>query len=169
MKKKIISFSLIVFLVLVAIFTYMIKEKWNNQRKQVLARCVLYDNKFENMLDCYGVLSIWNWENGDYAVINNFQGTSPIAFIKSPNDFYVLENEMYLINQSTGICGDGLDTHKYCVDFQVAGKHKRFDYDNAQDVPHYLIINTKTGDEKFYLTLDQSSTNERQAFQKLIK
>jgi hypothetical protein len=121
------------------------------------------------MLDCYGVISIWQPDNSGYLVENNTRPGQIIAQIRSADDFIVQGDEMYLMDITPkGICNNLLPG-KYCGEFQVNGEQKQYYYDGPEQVPTYIIINTRTGDEQFYVHPKDSSPGAAAIFSELEK
>ena len=58
---------------------------------------------------------------------------------------------------------------KYCGDFQIDGEPKTLYYDSPEQVPTYLIIDTKTGNERFYANLNEASQADRAIFELLTR
>ncbi|MDA9475085.1 hypothetical protein XI03_11360 [Bradyrhizobium sp. CCBAU 65884] len=133
-----------------------------------MSRCTDYNPQWLGMLDCYGVISIWERDNSGYLVQNNKHTGPIVAQIKSPNAFVVYANLMYLIDITPkGICNN-LVPGKYCGDFQVNGQPKSYYYDRPEQVPTYLVIDTKTGDERFYANLKDAPVADRAIFERLL-
>jgi hypothetical protein len=150
-------------IVLVAFFSL----KWNDERQVILDRCTGYDANWLDMVDCYGVISIhWN-DNGKYDLVNNVDRGWTVAEINSPTDFNLETGKIYLISITPpGLCAVA-SRGKYCAEFQVNGEPKELGYASADQVPTYLIIDTKTGDERFYANLNDVPEAERASFQRL--
>ena len=170
MKKEII----IIISVLLVIGMYLLIgntfKRWDVGKKKMIDRCINYDPQWEGINDCYGLISIWFNDNEKYNLLNNIQANIPIAEIKYLDDFY-LDNSgnMYVVDIRThGICNN-LEPGKYCGNFQVNGELKQYYYDTLDQVPKYLIIDTQTGNERFYTKLDEVPTNEQEIFQKLLQ
>jgi hypothetical protein len=121
------------------------------------------------MMDCCGVISIWErWNDRAYPVEDNRDPGPIIAQIKSVDDFIVQGDQMYLIDVTPkGICNN-LVPGKYCGDFQVKGQSKAYYYDGPDQVPTYLVIDTKTGDERFYANVNDAPQSDRAIFQSLL-
>jgi hypothetical protein len=120
------------------------------------------------MLDCHGAISIWNDDNGKYDVAYNPQASLTIAEIKEVDDFQLVRGDMYLIDvRPVGACA--IPTRgKYCRSFRVSGESKEFGYSGPDQIQTYLIINTKTGDERFYAGLKDAPETDRAIFQSLV-
>jgi hypothetical protein len=61
----------------------------------------------------------------------------------------------------------GLAAAPSCGDFQVNGKQKAYYYDKPDQVPTYIVIDTNTGDERFYADLKDVPKTEQAIFQGL--
>jgi hypothetical protein len=158
-----ITCILAIAIALVALFSL----KWNDERQVILDRCTGYDANWLDMVDCYGVISIhWN-DNGKYDLVNNVDRGWTVAEINSPTDFNLETGRIYLISITLpGLCAVA-SRGKYCAEFQVNGEPKELGYASADQVPTYLIIDTKTGDERFYANLNDVPEAERASFQRL--
>jgi hypothetical protein len=55
-----------------------------------------------------------------------------------------------------------------CSTFQVGEKRKTISYNDPNQTPRYLIINTGTGDERFYIQPEDASSTDQTIFQELI-
>ena len=165
--KKIIKIGLIVLGLFALVYFILRSNLLDPERRAMVARCIDYKSEWRGIVDCYGVISIWDWEGDGYGSLNHTRSTWLLALIRGPDDFYVKGDEIYLINRLNGECGNGLNPHPYCADFQVNGESKQYSYDTADEVPHYLIFNTKTGDQRFYVDLKNISADEQLIFQKL--
>jgi hypothetical protein len=136
--------------------------------QQVINRCTNYDPQWLGMLDCYGVISIWQPDNSGYLVQNNKHLGPTIAQIKAVDEFIVRDDQMYLIDITPkGVCNN-LAPGKYCGDFQIDGEPKTLYYDSPEEVPTYLIIDTKTGNERFYANLKDTPEADRALFERLL-
>ena len=166
MNKK-VKIAFIVLAIFVLIYLALKFNLLDPERREMITRCTGYSAEWRGVVDCYGVISIWAWERDGYAVLNRSQVPWPLAFIRNSNDFYIEGDEMYLIDQSSGECGNGLNSHPYCATFQVNGERKEFSYDTANQVPHYLVFNTRTGDQRFYAQLSDISPSDQEIFKKL--
>jgi hypothetical protein len=101
-------------------------------------------------------------------VLNNNHSGAIIAEITSVGDFVIEDDQMYLINiASVGQCAMA-SRGKYCAEFQVNGEPKEFGYASADQVPTYLIIDTKTGDERFYAKLKDAPQSDQEIFQNML-
>jgi hypothetical protein len=119
---------------------------------KIIDRCTNYDPQSLGMIDCYGVISIWQPDNSGYIIQNNNDQGPIIAQIKGPDDFVVQGDQIYLIDITpAGGCANFQPG--YCSTFQVGGKPKTISYNDPNQTPRYLIINTETGDERFYANL----------------
>jgi hypothetical protein len=104
-------------------------------------RCTDYNPQWLGMLDCYGVISIWQPDNSGYPVQNNTQSGPIIAQINSARDFVVQNNEMYLIDITPKSACNNATPGKYCGSFQTNDKSKTYYYDypnQVNQVPVYL-------------------------------
>jgi hypothetical protein len=157
--------------VLLLALAYFVTEYfyWSRNWEKVVSLCTDYDPKWEGMTDCYGVISIWQpWNGSGYTIQNNTDPGPVIAQIASRNAFIVQGNYMYLVDTTrAGKCPN--NEPGYCRDFQVNGTSKIYHYDNPNQVPKYLIINTQSGDEQFYVQPQDASSNAALAFQELKK
>jgi hypothetical protein len=166
MSRKSIVLTIGIVAISVAVCAFL-TQKWNHERQAILGRCTGYDGNWLDMVDCFGVISIhWN-DDGKYNLVNNVDRGWTVAEINSPTDFNLESGKMYLIDitplRQCAIPSRG----KYCVEFQVNGEPKELGYASANQVPTYFIIDTKTGDERFYANLDEVPEAERAAFQHL--
>jgi hypothetical protein len=126
-----------------------------------------YDPQWRGMLDCYGVVSMWQFHNSRNVVLNNNHSGAIIAEIGTVGDFVIEDDQMYLINVTPiGECAMA-SRGKYCAEFQVNGEPKEFGYASADQVPTYLIIDIKTGNERFYADLKDAPITDRAIFQRL--
>ena len=161
MKKWILVIT--VTLVLVFAWFLYVPPRW----QKIVNRCANYDPQWIGMLDCYGLISIFQPDNSGYIVQDNAVPGSIIAQISSSNSFLVRDDEMYLIDVTpAGRCAN--NQKGYCRDFQVDGKAKTISYSDPDQTPRYLIINTKTGDEQFYPQPQDASLPDQTIFQTLI-
>jgi hypothetical protein len=141
---------------------------WAPTWKKIVDRCADYNPQWLGMLDCYGVISVWQPDNSGYLIQNNSKSGSIIAQIKSADDFIVRSNEMYLIDITPkGVCNN-LVPGKYCGSFQINGNERTYYYDSPDQVPTYVIIDTKTGDERVYANLADAPQIDRVVFQSLL-
>jgi hypothetical protein len=166
MKK---SYVIAIVVVLVACLLLCIQVfYWGPTWKKIVDRCTDYNPRWLGMLDCYGVISVWQPDNSGYLIQNNTQSGSIIAQIKSADDFIVQSNEMYLIDITPKSACNNLVPGKYCGSFQINGKAKTYYYDSPDQVPTYLIIDTETGDERSYANLADAPQSDRVIFQSLL-
>jgi uncharacterized protein RhaS with RHS repeats len=70
-------------------------------------------------------------------------------------------------NRLTALGGCANNKKGYCRDFQVGGKESTISYDDPKETPRYLIINTQTGDERFYVQPQDASSSDQAIFQEL--
>lgn len=169
MNKKDILLAVLAFVIAVSgLAIYLLVQKWNSEREVVIKRCIDYNAQWLGMIDCYGVISVWQPDDSGYLVGNNKRPGSIIAQIRTADNFIVRNDQMYLIDITPkGKCGDSTP-EKYCGDFQVKGELKTYYYDDPDQVPTYRIINTKTGDERFYVQLNEIPDADREIFQELL-
>jgi hypothetical protein len=164
-KKRIAGVILVVIIAAIGTWFVYVPPSW----REVINRCTNYDPHWLGMLDCYGVISIWERDDSGYLVQNNNHTGPIVAQIKSPDAFVVEGNEMYLIDV-TPLGGCAIPTRgKYCADFQVNGEPKEFGYDSPDKVPTLLVIDTKTGNERFYASLKDAPAGDRAIFEELQK
>jgi hypothetical protein len=162
MKKWIIFAVAVLVLSLVSIWFLYTPASW----QEIVNRCTDYDPHWIGMLDCYGLISISEPDNSGYLVENNSIPGSIIAQIKGPSDFVVKGDQIYLIDiTAAGGCVNFQPG--YCSTFQVDGKTKTISYSDPHQTPRYLIINTKTGDEQFYVQSKDASSSDQAIFQTL--
>jgi hypothetical protein len=141
---------------------------WGPTWKTITDRCIDYNPQWLGVLDCYGVISIWQPDNSGYLIENNKQAGPIMAQIKSVDAFTIKGDEMYFIDITPkGIC-DNLVPEKYCGDFQVDGDSKTYYYDSPEQVPTLIMTNIKTGDQQFYVKPADAPTNERAIFEELL-
>jgi hypothetical protein len=163
-KTFIIIIAVSVTLLIVLVWFFHVPSSGQN----VLSRCTDYNPEWLGMVDCYGVVSIWQPNNSGYLVENNAIPGSIIAQIQNQDSFVVRSDRLYLRDITPkGICNN-LVPGKYCGNFQVDGEQKTFYYDSPDRVPTYLIINTKTGDEQFYIKPQDASSADQSVFQELL-
>jgi hypothetical protein len=163
-KKWIAGVVLVIGIGVIGGWLFHTQRAW----RQIVDRCIDYDPQWLGMLDCYGVVSIWQFHNSSNLVLNNNRSDAQIAEVKAINDLIVENNEMYLIDTApVGSCAVP-SRGKYCAEFQVNGKPKEFGYARADQVPTYLVINIKTGDERFYANLTDAPEGDRVIFQRLL-
>jgi hypothetical protein len=163
MKKWIVLIIGILALVLVLTWFFYVPASW----QKVVNRCTDYDPQWIGMLDCYGLISISQPDNSGYLVGNNSIPGSIIAQIKEPDDFVVQGNQIFLIDITpAGGCANFQPG--YCSTFQVGGKQKTISFIDPNQTPRYLIINTETGDERFYANLADAPQSDRVIFQSLL-
>jgi hypothetical protein len=113
------------------------------------------------------LISIWQPDNSGYIIQNNGDQGPIIAQIKGPDDFVVQGDEIYLMDITpAGGCANFQPG--YCSTFQVGGKRKTMFYNDPNQTPRYLIINTETGDERFYANLADAPQSDRVIFQSLL-
>jgi hypothetical protein len=146
-----------------ALFAY----KWSHEQRVILDRCTGYDANWLDMVDCYGVISIHWSDNGQYNLVNNIDRGWTVAEVASPTDFNLEGGKMYLIDITPPAQCAVASRGKYCAEFQVNGEPKELGYASAVQVPKYLIIDTKTGDERFYANLNDTPDADRAIFQRL--
>mgnify|MGYP001572376445 CR=1 FL=1 len=164
--RKITIISAII-LIPVIVFSILQFFYWGPNWKKIMDRCMNYNPEWAGMLDCYGVISIWQPDNSGYLVSNNKYSGSIIAQIREADDFIVSGDQIYLIDISPqGICNN-LMPGKYCGEFHVNGAIKTYYYDSPDKVPTYRIFNTQTGDERFYVSLDEIPADDRATFEQL--
>ena len=166
MNRKIVVLIIGILTVSIAVGGF-VTQKWNHERQAILDRCTGYDASWLDMVDCYGVISIhWN-DNGKYDLVNNVDRGWTVAEINSPADFNLESGKMYL-RSITALSQCAIASRgKYCVEFQVNGEPKELGYASADEGPTYFVIDTKTGDERFYANLDEVPEPERAFFQRL--
>lgn len=164
MKKWILSILVILVLILAAIWFFYVPPSW----RTVVNRCTDYDPQWIGMVDCHGLISIWQPDNSGYIIQNNADPGPIIAQIKDSNDFVVRDDQMYLIDITpAGGCPNFQPG--YCSTFQVNGKAKTISYSDPSQTPRYLIIDTKTGDEKFYVQAQDASSSATAIFEALAQ
>jgi hypothetical protein len=74
---------------------------------------------------------------------------------------------MYVVDSSTPDICNNLEPSKYCGKFEINGKSKQFYYDRPDQVPTYLIVDTKTGNERFYSDLKDAPPADRAILERL--
>jgi hypothetical protein len=165
MKKKwLASIALTVVIAAIGTWFFYTPASW----RQVIDRCVGYDPQWWAMLDCYGVISIWRPDNSGYLILNNVSRGWIVAEISDADNFIMQNNQMYIIDTAPkGGCAVA-ERGNFCRDFQVNGETKVFGYKSADAVPTYLIIDTKTGDERFYANLKDAPQADRAIFEQLL-
>jgi hypothetical protein len=139
------------------------------QKQQIAARCTGYDPQWEGLFDCYGLISIFGSDQNTYQVQDNKEPGAIVAEIDNPNDFIIEGYNMYLRDIEPKVTCNNLVPGKYCGVFQVNGKKVEYDYDTADQVPTYIIINTITGDERFYVHPQEASSSVQAIFEGLQK
>jgi hypothetical protein len=155
-KKMVTGIVLVVTVAFVLAWFFYEPPSW----RQMINRCTDYDPHWLGMVDCYGLISIWQPHNSEYLVENNKQPGPIIAQIKSADAFIVKGNEMYLVEITPlGRCAVPA-RGKYCRDVQVNGEPEELGYDSPNKVPTFLIIDTNTGDERFYADLTDVPGND---------
>jgi hypothetical protein len=164
-KRLIIGVIALVCVVSISVWLFYVPPSW----RQVISRCTNYNPQWLDMVDCYGVISIhWN-DNGSYDLLNNVDPGWTVAEIQSPTDFHFSDGQMYLIDVRTPVICNKLKPGKYCGEFEVNGQSKPYYYNTPKDVPRYLIIDTKTGNERFFVTLNDVPNAEQQFFGSLSR
>jgi hypothetical protein len=164
-KKQIAGIILVVIIAAIGTWFVYVPPSW----QRVIDRCIGYDPQWRGMLDCYSVISIWQPDNSGYLIINNRRPGAILAQIGAADDFIVESNQMYLVDVTPkGKCAVPA-RGQFCRDFQVNGEPKEFGYDNPDQVPTYLIIDTKTGNEHFYANLKDAPASDRAIFEGLLK
>src|SRR5215471_19668399 len=93
-KKRIAGIFAAIILVGLALWLVHAEASWRN----IVKRCTDYAPHWPGMLDCYGLVSIWQPDNSGYLVQNNARPGSIIAQIKTADAFIVEGDEMYLID-----------------------------------------------------------------------
>jgi hypothetical protein len=162
MKKWIIlAVAILAFVAVLAWFLY-VPAAW----QKVVSRCTDYDPQWIGMLDCYGLIAIFQPDNSGYIIQDNAVPGSIIAQISSSNSFIVDGDQMYLMD-ITPVGGCANNKKGYCRDFQVDGKVSTISYDDPKQTPRYLVINTRTGDERFYVQPQDASSSDQAIFQEL--
>jgi hypothetical protein len=56
----------------------------------------------------------------------------------------------------------------YCADFEVKGSSQQFSYASVEKIPRYIVIDTRTGNERFYANVNEVPKAERDIFQRLL-
>src|SRR5262249_11882596 len=102
-KKQIAGVILIVVLAVIGAWFLYVPPSW----REVISRCTDYDPHWLGMLDCYGLISIWQPDNSGYLVGNNSRSGSIIAQIRGADAFIVRDGQMYLIDITPkGVCNN---------------------------------------------------------------
>lgn len=166
MTRRLLVISVIVILSFSAA-ACLIVHKWGEETKEMIARCVGYDPAWEGIIDCYGVISIWGSDDATYTISYNAEASLYLAKIKSADGFILNGNQIYVIDIRVPSICNNLISGKYCGDFRVNGKLREFYYDGADQVPKYIILDTQTGNERFYARMSDIPVAERPIFQQL--
>jgi hypothetical protein len=162
-KKTFVGVALTAVCIILAWFFYE-PLSW----RQTIDRCTNYDPHWLGMIDCYGLVSIWQPHNSGYLLQNNKQPGPIIAQIKSADAFIVKGSEIYLIDITPpGKCAVPA-RGKYCRDVQVDGEPEELGYDAPNKVPTLLVIGTNTAKERFYANLADVPDSDRATFQTLL-
>jgi hypothetical protein len=164
-KKRLVGTTAIV--LFISLYFVVQLFYWSPHWQTIINRCTDYDPQSLGMVDCYGVISIWQPDNSGYIIQNNSDQGPIIAQIKGPHDLVVQGDQIYLID-ITPAGGCAHFQPGYCSTFQVGGKPKTISYNDPNQTPRYLIINTETGDERFYVKPQDASSTDQGIFQELI-
>jgi hypothetical protein len=139
-RKRIIG--IVVVIAIAFMFSWFLYVR--SGQNEVIERCNDYNPKWIGMLDCYGLVSIWQPDNSGYLVENNAVPGSIIAQIDLVNPFIVENSKMYLVDITPkGGCANG-EQRQYCREFQVNGQSKTYSYRSLEQVPTYLVMSDFT-------------------------
>ncbi len=141
---------------------------WAPNWKKITDRCIDYNPQWSGMLDCYGIISIWQSNNSGYLIQKNTEPGPIVAQIRKVDDFVVKNNEIYLVDITPKEICNNLIPGKYCGTFQVNGKSKSYYYDTPNEVPTYRVFDIKTGNERFYSKLVDMPSSDQLVFKSLI-
>ena len=120
------------------------------------------------MVDCYGIISVhWN-DNGKYDLFNNVDRGWTVAEIKSATDLYFDSGRLYVIDDRPPRVCNNTEVGMYCADFEVKGSPQQFSYASLEKIPKYIVLDTKTGNERFHANLNEVPEAERAIFQHLL-
>ncbi len=160
MKKRIAG----IFIVCVVLWFMYEHYQW----QKVTVRCINYNPEWRGIVDCYGIISISS-DDGEYFLGRTTEPGPIFAYIKNSNAFTLRDNDMYFVDVTPkGICNN-LMSDKYCANFQVKGESKNYYYDTPEEVPTYIIIDTQTGDERFYAKIEDAPAYDQMIFRELLE
>ena len=91
-----------------------------------------------------------------------------VAEIKSATEFYFDSVNLYVIDDRPPRVCSNVERGMYCADFEVKGSSQQFSYASAVKIPRYIVIDTKTGNERFCVNLNEVPEVEREIFQRLL-
>jgi hypothetical protein len=104
---------------------------------------------------------------GGLLLENNIDPGWYVVKINSNSDYILNGTDMYVINRFEPEICNNLRPGKYCGKFRVNGKDVANYYEKPSDVPKYLVIDIRDGNEKFYTELKVMPLSDRGFFEKI--
>jgi hypothetical protein len=114
-----------------------------------------YNRKLSGSTKEYTVVN-----NNIYAIQNHFGNKDICKKIESNDNTYPKYDIVFSCDRNGRVT--------YYMDFQEKGEVVTKSFDNLNDMPKYVIIDTKTGDEHWFYSLDEAGVNDKNVFQTLI-
>lgn len=136
---------------------------------QIIAeRCIGYDPEWEDLEDCYGVISIrTGWDINYYYLYDHIHGYE-VARIFSIKQYFRNDGKIFVVNRQTienASSNDG-KTIYYQKLFQN-GKVTNNSYNNISDIPTYLVINMQSGEVVVYKNIADVPQSEQSYFREI--
>ncbi len=176
MKNKIGIIILLIFIALLAIGSSLIYIKQYKPYKTIVSNCAKKhsfwnDYVFGALADCHNHIVIYSggFDSDQYTISDSLHGGT-LAWIDNLNDYVVKDNILFVINKNPGGCktSNGSGTKEvFCVSYYKDGQLITSYYDNLNDIPTHLVINTLNGNVLAYNSLEQMPENDRLIFQQL--
>jgi hypothetical protein len=161
-QPKYSSYAIAIVIVFVIFFGYKYITTPSND---VLDRCIGYNYKWENFIDCYGVVSIRDGWDIDYLYLQDNLRDYDLAWIDDFNQFKVVDNILYVKSREPipMSLGSG-ENATYLQKLFVNGELKYFKYESPSEIPLYLIVDTISGEAKAYKTIEDVPEEAREYF-----
>lgn len=163
--KKIIRILLLVSIIIAASgYYYFIKIP----TKRISERCIQYDPKWENLEDCYGLISIrYGWDIDYYYLLDHVHDYE-VARIYGLDQFVYQNGKILVINRQAVEEGetDGVKAKYRQKTFQN-GQLTESSYDDISEIPTYLAIDTVSGEVEAYVSAGDAPAEYRPYFSEL--
>lgn len=169
-RKIAYTWTGLVFVFIGAFLVYY--QVWIEPVKVISERCINFDSKAPNILDCYGVISIRDgWDIPYLYFTDNLHGNYRVATISTIDQFIHNNGKIYVIDKkltqpdssSNSVSGET----RYYKTLIQEGVLKDNVYFNETDIPKYLLIDEKTGEVSSYNALNDIPDDERGYFSEL--